>query len=309
MIRIGTRGSALARWQADHITERLTQLGVTVEQQLIATSGDQNQQGPIGTLGGQGVFTKEIQRALLAAEVDVAVHSLKDLPTDPIEGLVLACVPERERTGDAIICRDADGFETLPTKAVIGTGSVRRQAQLLHARDDLVMKDIRGNVDTRLRKLDEGQYDAIILAEAGLKRLGWDDRITEVLPRSIILPAVGQGALGLETREDDRATREVLAPLTDGAAMACVTAERALLRALRGGCLAPVGALAEVNDDQLTLSATVLSRDGKQRLDAGDAYTLAEDADSLAAATTLGETVAQMLLDQGAASLIDAARQ
>ena len=301
-IRIGTRGSALARWQADHITERLTQLGASVQQQLITTSGDQNQQGPIGALGGQGVFTKEIQRAVLDQDVDVAVHSLKDLPTDPTPGLVLASVPTRERTGDAIVCREADGFDALPKEAVIGTGSVRRQAQLLHVRPDLVMKDIRGNVDTRLRKLDEGQYDAIVLAEAGLKRLGWQDRITEVLPREVILPAVGQGALGLETRDDDDATREILDQLTDRAAMAAVTAERALLRALRGGCMAPVGALAEVENDRLTLTATVLSRDGDQRLDAHSECDLADDP------AALGESVAADLLDQGAAALISDAR-
>lgn len=302
LVRLGTRGSALARWQADHITACLEALGAKVEQTLVKTTGDQNQQGPIGSLGGQGVFTKEIQRVLLDGEVDLAVHSLKDLPTDPTPGLWLAAVPERERPGDVIVCREAEGFEDLPAGAVVGTGSVRRQAQLLHRRPELTMQDIRGNVETRLQKLDDGQYDAIVLAEAGITRLGLQDRITEVLPREIILPAVGQGALGLEIREDDQPLAELLASLIDTATMAAVTAERSLLRALRGGCMAPVGALAELQDEGLRLEAVVLSRDGQQRLHT--IHTGAVDQ-----AESLGIAAADELLAAGADKLIEAARE
>lgn len=300
-MRLGTRGSALARWQADHIAERLADLGATVEQTLVKTKGDQNQQGPIGTLGGQGVFTKEIQRVLLDGDVDLAVHSLKDLPTDSTPGLALAAVPQRERPGDVIVCREAGGFAELPAGAIVGTGSVRRQAQMLHRRPDLVMKDIRGNVETRLKKLDDGQYDAIVLAEAGVMRLGLTDRVTEVLPRDLILPAVGQGALGLEIRAEDQPLAELLAKLTDPSTMAAVLAERALLRALRGGCLAPVGALAEIVDGSLRLEAVVLSRDGQQRLHAVQTGQPDE-------AEAMGNAAAEELLAEGAAELISAAR-
>ena len=190
-LRLGTRGSALARWQADWVTSCLHQRGVPVEQILITTQGDVSQQ-PLGAIGGQGVFTKEIQRALLAGEIDMAVHSLKDLPTDAVPGLELAAVPERESTGDVLVAGRFPGLQQLPSGARIGTGSSRRRSQLLHHRPDLDVQDIRGNLDTRLRKLDQGQYDAIVLAEAGLQRLGWQDRITEVLSREIMLPAVGQ---------------------------------------------------------------------------------------------------------------------
>ncbi|MCA9179527.1 MAG: hydroxymethylbilane synthase [Planctomycetales bacterium] len=301
-LRLGTRGSALARWQADHVTELLKSIGARVEQVLITTQGDRNQQGPIGALGGQGVFTKEIQRALLDEEVDIAVHSLKDLPTDPTPGLELAAVPERERIADALICRVASGFDTLPQGAVVGTGSVRRQAQLLYLRPDLEMRDIRGNVETRLQKLDDGQYDAIILAEAGLTRLGLRDRITEVLSEKLVMPAVGQGALGLEIRAGDESTRRWLEPLIDRAALAEVTAERALLRTLRGGCMAPVGAVARAGEHTLILEAVVLSHDGQRRVHAVGVASL-DDAEQL------GGDVAAKLLDAGAAELIGAARE
>lgn len=301
-LRLGTRGSLLARWQADWVAARLTALGVEVEMVEIATQGDVRQVGPIANIGTLGVFTKEIQRALLDGRIDLAVHSLKDLPTEPVPGLSLAAVPEREACGDALLAREVTSFDDLPQGAVIGTGSLRRQAQLLAARPDLKMADIRGNVETRLKKLDAGDYDAIVLAEAGLRRLQLTEHITQVLPKSIILPAVGQGALGIEARADDAATRAILAQLDDADTHRAVAAERALLYALRGGCMAPVGAWGRAEDGQLQLSAVVLSPNGRQKLERAAS---ADPAD----AEQLGRQVAEQLLAQGAAELIRQSRE
>jgi len=221
-IRIGTRGSALARWQADWVAAELRKLDVAVEMVLISTSGDQQQTDSIGSIGSVGVFTKEIQRALLDDRIDLAVHSLKDLPTEKIEELALVAVPEREAVGDCLISRRGEKFDALEPKARIGTGSMRRQASLLHARPDLQMRDIRGNVETRIAKMEAGDYDAIVLAESGLKRLGLDGKATQVLPKSILLPAVGQGALGLETRADDESAQQAVQQLDHPATHASV---------------------------------------------------------------------------------------
>jgi len=299
-LRLGTRASALARWQAEWVAARLTELGTPVELVPITTQGDVKTQ-PLGQIGGQGLFTKELQRALLDGQIDLAVHSLKDLPTASVEGLALAAVPVRESTADVLVSRAAETIEALPPAARIGTGSLRRKAQLLHVRPDLRVEDIRGNVDTRLAKLDGGQYDAIILAKAGLKRLGLAERTVNVIPQSLMLPAVGQGALGIECRADDSTTRQLLSPLDDAATHACVLAERSLLFALRGGCLAPVGALGRIENDRLLLDAVVLAGDGSKKVTAaGDA--------APGDAVALGQRVAQLLLDQGAAELIAASR-
>jgi hydroxymethylbilane synthase len=299
-LRIGTRGSALARWQADWVAAQLRSAGINVELVLITTRGDQ-QQEPIATVGIPGVFTKEIQRALCDGRIDVAVHSLKDLPTDVEPGLCLAAVPPRAAIGDALVSAGWDAWERLPVGAWVGTGSLRRRAQLLHARPDLVMCDLRGNVDTRLRKLDAGHYDAIILAEAGLRRLELAARISQVLPPSILLPAVGQGALGIETRSDDRAARQALASLEHAPTRAAVVAERALLAALRGGCLAPIAAWGRIEGPQLVLTGRVLSVDGKRQIE----FTRSASAD---AAETLGCEVAQLLVEAGATELIATGR-
>jgi hydroxymethylbilane synthase len=299
-LRLGTRASALARWQAEWVAARLTERGVSVELVPITTQGDVKT-GPLGQIGGQGLFTKEIQRALLEGTIDLAVHSCKDLPTAPVEGLVIAAVPERETTADVLVSNKADRIEALPAAARVGTGSLRRKAQLLHLRPDLVVEDIRGNVETRLRKLDEGQYDAIVLAEAGLKRLGLTSRIVHVIPAAKMLPAVGQGALAIEARADDDATKSVLASLDDFETHQGVLAERTLLFELRAGCLAPVGAWGRVERGRLMLDAVVLSPDGKQRLTADST---SERADAI----TLGRQVAGQLLAQGAANLIAASR-
>jgi len=300
-IRLGTRASALARWQADWVTARLMDLGVEVVQVAISTSGDR-QQTPIGVSTSPGVFTKEIQRALLEDRIDLAVHSLKDLPTDEVPGLRLAAVPERAPVGDAIICRSHGSLQALPQGATVGTGSLRRRSQLLHVRPDLEMKDIRGNVDTRLRKLDEGQYDAIVLAEAGLRRLGLGERITELLPIGTVLPAVGQGALGLEARSDDHAVREVLQQLDHPITHASVLAERTMLAALRGGCLAPIAAWGRVENETFCLTGRVISPDGTEKLEATASDTLVDP-------VRLGSQVAQELAAQGADDLIRLSRE
>jgi hydroxymethylbilane synthase len=299
-VRIGTRASQLALWQSDWVAGQLRARGISVEIVHISTQGDVTT-GPLGQIGGQGLFTREIQRALLDGRVDLAVHSLKDLPTEPVEGLTLGAVPSRAGAGDALVCKIAGSIEELPNGAKIGTGSARRKAQLLHARSDLVIAEIRGNLDTRLRKLDEGHYDALVLAEAGLTRLGWKHRITQIIPKSLMLPAVGQGALGLEIRADDETARAAVAPLDDPDTRGAIIAERAMLSALRGGCLAPVGAWGRCEKDRLRLEAVVLSFDGKQRLfGAGEA--------ALSEAEQLGRQVAEDLLRQGAAKLIAGSR-
>ena len=301
-LRIGTRGSPLARWQANWVAEQLRAFGHDIELVPISTRGDRVQTGPIAAIaGGDGVFTKELQRALLADEIDVAVHSLKDLPTAAVEGLALAAVPLRGPTGDLLIVRDGGNLGSVPQGATIGTGSLRRRTQLWHVRPDLKMADVRGNIDTRLRKLADGAYDALCLAEAGLKRLEIETS-AQVLPRSIMLPAVGQGALGLEARAGDAAIVEALAALDDVATHAAVLAERAMLQAIGGGCLAPIGAWGRVEvDGLLHLDAVVLSMDGRTRLSAADA-------DPPAQAVALGEKLAAALNAQGAAALIDECR-
>lgn len=296
-LRIGTRGSKLARWQADWIAERLQALGEQVELVEVKTAGDRDQQSSIEAIGTLGAFTKEIQRALLSKDVDIAVHSLKDLPTEPVSSLVLAATPPRESVCDAFISNASATVADLPPNARVGTGSQRRQAQLRNLRPDLELLDIRGNVDTRLAKLDAGHFDAIILAEAGLRRLGLAGRIRERLTPDRFLPAVGQGALGIECRSDDRAALATLIRLNDAATFAAVTAERALLAGLEGGCLAAIGAWGRLETDQLVLSAAVLSPDGGQRL-------FHEDRAAADQAVELGTRVAEAMRGQGALDLL-----
>jgi len=300
-LRLGTRGSALARWQANWVAAQLDSAGVPVEIIHVTTQGDVKT-GALGKIGGQGLFTKEIQQALLDDRIDLAVHSLKDLPTETVPGLELAVVPPRESNRDVLVCQIADSLEALADGSRIGTGSIRRRAQLLHARPGLEIGDIRGNVDTRLRHLEEDKFDAIVLAEAGLKRLERHECITEVLPVSLMMPAVGQGALGLETRADDDLTRTRIGPLDDMPTHAAVLAERTLLAALRAGCLAPVGAWGRLVDGQLKLDAVVLSVDGKERL-------VASASGEIEDAAAIGESVAKDLLGQGAARLIEGSHQ
>jgi hydroxymethylbilane synthase len=300
-IRLGTRGSALARWQADWAASRLAELGVDVVLVEITTAGDRHTEGPIGGLGAQGVFTKEIQRALLEDRIDLAVHSLKDVPTEAVPGLCLAAVPERAPVADVLVCRKHRSLDELPEGAAVGTGSLRRRAQLLHVRPDLVPKDVRGNIDTRLRKLDRGDFEALVLAEAGLSRLGLREHIAQVLPLNVVLPAVGQGALGLETRADDRFARPLVEKLDHPASHAAVLAERAMLAALFGGCLAPIAAWGRIENGKLTLTGRVLTPDGGRMVES----TLTGEP---SAAVALGQRVAAALADQGAGPMIEAAR-
>jgi hydroxymethylbilane synthase len=302
LVRIGTRGSKLAMWQANWVAEQLAARGVLSELVTISTRGDQQPDGSVASLGTDGVFTKELQKALLVGRIDVAVHSLKDLPTDPVEGIIFAAVPKRESPFDVLVSRTRQQFNQLPIGALLGTGSLRRRAQLLHARPDLKFSEVRGNIDTRLRKLREGQVDALVLAEAGLKRLGWEADITEVFTPELILPAVGQGALGIEVRSDDQTCRELLSQVDDPATHQSVVAERTLLASLRGGCLAPIGAWGRVEvDGRLHLSACVVSGDGSSRLFA-DRFGNAADA------VAIGRQVAESLLADGATKLIEQSR-
>lgn len=300
-IRIGTRGSKLALWQAEWIQGQLAQRGHPVEIVIVSTKGDVSTQS-LSEVGGQGVFTKEIQRELLAENVDLAVHSLKDLPTLAVEGLVLAAVPAREDTADCLISRNGESFENLPAGARIGTGSSRRGAQLLAWRPEIEIADIRGNVDSRLRKLEEGRYDAIVLAAAGLRRLKMTQHITQILPQERMLPAIGQGALGLECRTGDATTREAVSQLDDFATHQAVTAERSLLASLLAGCLAPVAALAEVSNDELSLRARVCAPDGARTID-GHLRGRAVEAERV------GRDLAMQLNELGAMELIAAARR
>lgn len=302
VLRIATRASKLALWQAEYIQSLIekTSPDIQVEIVHIHTQGDANLTDPLRQFGGTGVFTKEVQVSVLKHETDLAVHSLKDLPTMTAEGLVLAAVPNRAPRADVLVCPEGQMLESLddlPQAARIGTGSPRRQAQLLHVRSDLQMLEIRGNLQTRLKKLDEGEYDAIVLAEAGLTRLDMDHRITFVFPNDLMIPAVGQGAIGVECRSDDEATQSILAKLTDKDVWSAVTAERALLRELKAGCHAPLGAWTELTNEQLTLSAVLLSEDGAIRLTAQDTLS-AENPDAL------GLSVAKKLQAIGGDALV-----
>ena len=299
-LRLGTRGSPLALWQANHIATRLRPVVAPqpVELVLIETHGDRDQASALSAMGGFGVFTKAIQAALIDGRADVAVHSLKDLPTIPTEGLELVAVPPRGPTGDAFVSRRHRRFDDLPAGSVVGTSSLRRRAQVLNRRPDLKLIELRGNVDTRLRKLDEQNLDAIVLAEAGLVRLGLADRITEILDPSWMLPAVGQGAIGLECRTADESTRHVVEALRDPDTFARVTAERAMLYALGGGCLVPIGTTSKVADGVLTIRGAVLSGDGRRRVVA----THTGPADTPLA---VGQELAAKLIAEGAAELLN----
>ena len=278
ILRIGTRGSSLALWQARWVAEQLHSRSITTEICIIQTAGDMVQNQSIVNIGAPGVFTKEIQRALLDKEVDLAVHSLKDLPTESVSGLTLVAVPRRASYRDAFVSPIACTMEDLPKGSLIGTGSVRRKSQILyHFGNQYRVENIRGNVETRLRKLEAGEYDALVLAESGLVRLGLADSIRSLLDVPFFLPAVGQGALGLEIREEDRQTMELLLPINDEATWAAVLAERSMLRTLQGGCSAPIAALGTVKDSTLTLHGRIFSIDGKK---------MAEDVQSVHLAKT-----------------------
>jgi len=313
-IRLGTRASALAQWQAQWVAEQLRRRDVEVEMVLISTSGDKRSEFPgPAPLSGEGIFTKEIQKALLDRRIDLAVHSLKDLPISAVQedgkrALCLAAVPQRASPCDVLVSPSCPSLDALPPGASGGAGSPRRRAQLLHVRPDLRMKDIRGNVETRIDKLLRGDYDAIILAEAGLRRLGLDRHIAQVLPFDQFLPAPGQGALGLETRADDALAREIVAPLDHAPTHCCALAEREMLSSLGGGCSTPTAALGRIENRRLSLVGRVVGRDGNPRFDCAHELelpqTLTKTADGEEAAVLLGRLAAKTLLDQGAGQWI-----
>jgi hydroxymethylbilane synthase len=303
-IVIGSRGSKLALWQSEWVKARLEALdpGVRVRVEIFKTQGDVQADVPLSAIGGQGAFTRELEVALLDRRVDVAVHSLKDLPTVTPEGLSITATPEREDPRDALVLRAgsavrADSLKGLAEGAVVGTSSLRRIAQLKHLRPDVRIKDVRGNVDTRLRKLDAGEYDALILASAGLRRLGFGGRISAAVEPEEMLSAVGQGSLGVETRADDEGTNALVARLDDPRTRAAVTAERALLRSLGGGCQVPIAAHATVQGGRLRLDGLVATLDGTRVLRQGLGGEAAD-------AARVGEELAARLLERGAGELL-----
>jgi len=292
VIVIGSRGSKLALWQAHHIAARLAELGAETKIEIIKTTGDKITDVPLAKVGGKGLFTKEIEEALLARAIDVAVHSLKDMPAEIPAGLTLSAIPEREDPRDALV---GLSLAELSAGSRVGTSSLRRAAQLRALGRGMITETLRGNVDTRLRKLDEGEYDAIVLAAAGLRRLGWQDRIRELIPVEAMCPAVGQGALAIETRDDGGAAQRMVALLDHPATMTAVTAERAMLATLEGGCQVPIGGYATFEQGTVHLRAIVASPDGA-RIVRGER--------SGSDATKVGTELARELLERGAREIL-----
>ncbi len=299
IIRIATRKSALALWQAEHVKAGLEahHPGLRVELVTMSTRGDRILDSPLAKVGGKGLFVKELEQAMLEGRADIAVHSMKDVPVTLPEGLALAVVLEREDPRDAFVSNRFDTFAALPQGAVVGTSSLRRQCQIRALRPDLDIRDLRGNVNTRLDKLDAGEFDAIILACAGLRRLGFESRIAETLGPEVILPAIGQGAIGIECRSDDAAVRALIEPLGDARTATRVRAERALNARLEGGCQVPIGGYAEFEHGVVVLRGLVGRPDGSEIVH-GVISGRAEDAEEL------GEVLAADLLGRGAADIL-----
>lgn len=303
-LKIATRQSPLALWQAEHIRERLETLhsGLKVELVTFVTQGDKILDTPLAKIGGKGLFVKELEAALLDGRADLAVHSMKDVPMQLPEGLELAVICEREDPFDAFVSNQYESFDALPQGAKLGTSSLRRKSQILKQRPDLDVIDLRGNVGTRLGKLDAGLYDAIILASAGLKRLGLHERIRHTLSAELSLPAVGQGALGLECRSDDQAVLDLILPLMHVDTNACVRAERAFNAYLEGGCQVPIAGFATLENQNIRLEGRVGSADGQTLLQAVVSGTPDQ-------AEQLGVELAKRLLEQGAGELLKALYQ
>jgi hydroxymethylbilane synthase len=304
-VRLGTRRSTLAQWQTNHVRELLVHAWPSLDTQvkLVTTHGDRSLDLPLSVIGGKGAFTAELEQALLQREVDLAVHSLKDLPTMQTPALIIGAIPERADPRDALISRADYTLETLPRGATVGTSSLRRGAQLLHARADLQIRDLRGNVDTRIAKaLDpDGPYDAIALALSGVQRLRREEVVSQILPLDTLLPAPGQAALAVQCRDEEE-SRALLAALAHWPTTVCVTAERAFLAGLGGGCAVPVAAYAWAEDDRLHLRGRVTASDGTRQVDVRE-----DGAVTLDAALALGGRLAQVALAQGASALLEAA--
>lgn len=298
-LRIGTRGSMLAKWQAEFVRKLiLEKTGSDAEIVIIKTTGDKLQQASFAQIGGKGVFIKELEEALLDETVDLAVHSVKDIPTEVPSRLCFPAVCRRADIRDCLVAANGATLALLRRGARVGTSSLRRQAQLRHVRPDLDLRDLRGNIDTRLRKVESGEYEAVMLAKAGLDRLGLSGRITEVMDPDSFLPAVGQGAIAIEARLKDEELGDALAALDDSPTRQAIMAERALLAALEGGCQVPLGAWARVERGELLMDAVVCSADGRQRIHRRG--TAAPER-----ARELGQQLAQMLVDAGAASILE----
>ena len=302
-LRIGTRGSILARWQAESIRKQLfAATGIDAELVIIKTSGDKMQQAPLTQIGGKGIFIKELEEALIEETVDLAVHSVKDIPTETPGRLCFPAVCRRDDVRDCLISHSGATLGNLRHGARVGTGSLRRQAQLLHHRADLDMRDLRGNVDTRLRKVESGEYDAIVLSKAGLDRLGWSAKMTEALSTEISLPAVGQGAMAVQARAKDLELGDLLGKLDDMETRTAIIAERALLGALQGGCQVPLGAWARVERGELVMEAVVCSLDGVQ-------YVRQRANGSTEQPAELGQKMAGLLVEAGAREILEAAQR
>ena len=299
-IIIGSRGSQLALWQANWVKSELERLhdNVDIDIRIIATSGDIIQDVPLAKIGGKGLFVKEIEEALLANEIDLAVHSMKDVPMELPTELGISVITKRENPLDALISKNGEKLADLPQGATIGTSSLRRSSQLLKYRDDFKIHPLRGNVDTRLRKVEEGKYDAILLASAGLNRLGWANRITEEISHDILLPAMGQGALGIETRLDDTKIYDFISTLNHEQTHYAVSAERSLVGRLDGGCQVPIGAYARVEKGLITLKGLVASLDGEV------IYKL-ENVGPVDDAINIGQELGSKLLKMGANEILE----
>ncbi len=299
-LRIGTRRSQLALWQANWVKETLVRRNPDLDVEIvkIKTTGDKILDVPLAKVGGKGLFVKEIETALLDNSVDLAVHSMKDVPTQLPEGLKIVAVSEREDPRDVIISREGKTLAQLPKGARIGTSSLRRQAQLAGFRPDLVMESLRGNINTRLKKLREGQYDAIVLAYAGVKRLGWEGEVTQILDTDIMLPAIGQGALGIEARGDDPGTLERIMFLNHSETSLCVRAERAFLHRLEGGCQVPIAAYATADNSMVTLAGLVADVNGEKliRMEVRSDEASCEEA---------GMELAEQILDSGGREILE----
>jgi hydroxymethylbilane synthase len=298
-LRIGTRGSLLAKWQAEYVRKQLfAGAGVETEIVIIKTSGDKQHMSPLSEIGGKGIFIKELEEALLEETIDLAVHSVKDVPTDTPPRLMFPAVCRREDVRDCLVAANGATIASLRQGARVGTGSLRRQAQLRHIRPDLDVRDLRGNVDTRLRKVESGEYEAVMLAKAGLDRLGCSGRITETLSPEVFLPAVGQGAIAVECRLKDTEAAEVVAGLDDAESRTAIIAERSLLAALHGGCQVPLGAWARLERGELLMEACVCSVDGVQ-------YIKQRATSSPEQAAELGGRMATLLIEAGAQSILE----
>ena len=294
-IRIATRKSPLALWQANFVKQNLllAHKDLTVELIPMVTQGDIILDSPLSKIGGKGLFVKQLEQAILNNEADIAVHSIKDIPAQFPEGLMLAAICQRDEVRDAFVANKYASLNDLPKGAIVGTSSLRRQCQLRSHFPHLIIKDLRGNVGTRLNKLDDGQYDAIILASVGLKRLSLEHRITQYIDTDLMLPAVGQGAIGIESRTDDKQILDIISVLDDKESRACIQAERAMNNALQGGCQVPIAGYCRLNNDELMLQGLVGRVDGSKIIKQQITGFINE-------AESLGEKLAKQLLNQGA---------